>query len=106
MKNFYFRNIKVGEVREAVFKINMIYEKEKAAKCNFPPTLTGVYVKNVTSGKSKYGIYVEGLQSKPVKDIFIVDCNFKNVEKEYFVKDAENLNVENTEVNGKKMEIK
>jgi polygalacturonase len=106
MKNFYFRNIKVGEVREAVFKINMVYEKEKAAKCNFPPTLTGVYVKNVTSGKSKYGIYVEGLQSKPVKDIFIVDCNFKNVEKEYFVKDAENLNVENTEVNGKKMEIK
>jgi polygalacturonase len=106
MKNFYFRNIKVGEVREAVFKINMVYEKEKAAKCNFPPTLTGVYVKNVTSEKSKYGIYVEGLQSKPVKDIFIVDCNFKNVEKEYFVKDAENLNVENTEVNGKKMEIK
>jgi len=106
MKNFYFRNIKVGEVREAVFKINMVYEKEKAAKCNFPPTLTGVYVKNVTSQKSKYGIYIEGLQSKPVKDIFIADCNFKNVEKEYFVKDAENLNVENTEVNGKKMEIK
>jgi polygalacturonase len=106
MKNFYFRNIKVGEVREAVFKINMVYEKEKAAKCNFPPTLTGVYVKNVTSEKSQYGIYVEGLQSKPVKNIFIVDCNFKNVEKEYFVKDAENLNVKNTEVNGKKMEIK
>ncbi len=106
MKNFYFRNIKVGEVREAVFKINMVYEKEKAAKCHFPPTLTGVYVKNVTSQKSKYGIYVEGLESKPVKDISILDCNFKNVEKEYFVKDAENLNVENTEVNGKKMEIK
>jgi polygalacturonase len=106
MKNFYFRNIKVGEVREAVFKINMVYEKEKAAKCNFPPTLTGVYVKNVTSEKSKYGIYVEGLESKPVKDISILDCNFKNVEKEYFVKDAENLNVENTKVNGKKMEIK
>ena len=106
MKNFYFRNIKVGEVREAVFKINMVYEKEKAAKCNFPPTLTGVFVKNVTSQKSKYGIYVEGLESKPVKDISILDCNFKNVEKEYFVKDAENLNVENTEVNGKKMEIK
>jgi polygalacturonase len=106
MKNFYFRNIKVGEVREAVVKINMFYEKEKAAKCNFPPSLEGVFVNNVTSQKSKYGIYIEGLETKPVKDVQITDCNFTNVEKEYFVKNADGLHVDNTTVNGKKVEIK
>lgn len=106
MKNFYFRNIKVGEVREAVVKINMVYEKEKAAKCNFPPSLNGVFVNNVTSQKSKYGIYIEGLEAKPVKDIHITDCNFENVEKEYFVKNTNDLHVDNTKMNSKKVGIK
>jgi polygalacturonase len=106
MKNFYFRNIKVGEVREAVVKINMIYEEKKAAKCNFPPSLTGVFVNNVVSQKSKYGIYIQGLESKPVKDIHIVDCNFENVETENFIKNAEDLHIKNTTINGKKVEVK
>ena len=106
MKNFYFRNIKVGEVREAVVKINMIYEKEKAAKCNFPPSLSGVFVSNIRSQKSNYGIYIEGLEAKPVKDIYIVNCDFENVENAYFVKNAEDLHVDNTTSNGKKIEIK
>ena len=106
MKNFYFRNIKVGEVREAVVKINMIYEKEKAAKCNFPPSLSGVFVNNVVSQKSKYGIYIEGLEAKPVKDIHIVNCDFENVEKEDFVKNAKDLHVEKTMINGAKADIK
>jgi hypothetical protein len=84
----------------------MFYEREKAAKCNFPPTLSGVFVNNVTSQKSKYGIYIEGLNAKPVTNIHIVDCNFDNVEKDYVIKDAKGLHVKNTIVNGKKMEIK
>jgi polygalacturonase len=106
MKNFYFRNIKVGEVREAVVKINMFYEREKAAKCNFLPSLSNVFVSNVTSQKSKYGIYIEGLQAKPVSNIHIEDCKFNNVEKDYFIKDASGLHVTNTTANGKKIEIK
>lgn len=106
MKNFYFRNIKVGQVHEAVIKINMLYEKEKAAQCHYPPSLTGVYVNNVVSQKSQYAIYIEGLKDKPVSDIRIVNCNFENVEKENFVKDAENLQIKNTTINGKKVNMK
>lgn len=105
MKNFYFRNIKVGQVREAVVKINMLYEKEKAAKCNFPPSLSGVFVSNVVSQKSKYAIYIEGLDDKPVKDIHIEDCTFENVSSENFIKDAEDLHVNNTTINGKKVTL-
>ena len=56
--------------------------------------------------KSEYGIYIEGLETKPVKDIHITDCNFENVEKEYFVKNTKDLHVDNTTVNGKKVAIK
>ena len=106
MKNFYFRNLKVGEVREAVFKINMIYEKEKAAHCNFPPSLSNVYVSNVVSQESQYAIYIEGINDKPVSNISIENCTFNNVQKENFVKAADKLEIKNTLVNGKEVSVK
>jgi len=105
LKNFYFRNLKVGQVREAVVKINMYYEKEKAIKCNYPPTLSGVYVSNVVSQQSQYAIYIEGLSDKPATNINIHDCSFGNVAKENFIKDAKDLYVTNTTINGKEVNI-
>ena len=105
LKNFYFRNLKVGQVREAVVKINMYYEKEKAVNCNYPPTLSGVYVSNVVSQQSQYAIYIEGLSDKPATDINIHNCTFENVMKENFIKDAKDLHVTNTVVNGKEVSI-
>ena len=81
-------------------------KKKKQPNAISPPTLSGFFVNNVTSQKSKYGIYIEGLNSKPASNIHIADCDFENVEKDYFIKDARDLHVKNTIVNGKKMEIK
>jgi len=106
MKNFYFRNLKVGEVHEAVIKINMAYANETGPDCNYPPTLSGVYVNNVASEESQYAIYIEGINDKPVNDINIKNCTFKNVQKENFVKDAQNLYINNTTVNGKEVSDK
>jgi polygalacturonase len=106
MKNFYFRNLKVGQVHEAVIKINMIYEKEKAAHCNYPPSLSGVYVSNITSQESEYAIYIEGINDKPVSNISIENCTFNNVQKENFVKAADKLEIKNTLVNGKGLSAK
>jgi polygalacturonase len=106
LKNFYFRNLKVGQVHEAVVKINMHYANEKGSDCNYPPTLRGVYVDNVVSQKSEYAIYIEGLDDKPVTNINIHNCSFENVAKENFIKDANDLHVTNTMVNGKEVSIK
>ena len=105
MKNFYFRNLKVGEVREAVFKINMIYEKEKGAHCNYPPSLSGIYVSNVVSQESQYAVYIEGINDKPVSNIIIENCTFNNVQKENFVKATDKLEIKNTLVNGKEVSV-
>lgn len=105
LKNFYFRNITVGQVHEAVVKINMHYANEKGPDCHYIPTLNGVYVRNVKSQKSEYAIYIEGLDEKPVSNIHIENCSFQNVKKENFIKDANDLHLEKTTVNGKKVEI-
>ncbi len=105
LKNFWFRNIKVGQVHEAVIKINMFYGNEQGAGCHYTPLLSGVHINNVVSGKSEYAIYIKGRDDKPVRNITIKNCTFKNVQKKNFVKDAQNLQVLNTTVNGEKVTL-
>ena len=81
----------------------MHYAKEKGPDSNYPPTLSGLFIHTVTHEKSEYAIYIEGLDDKPVTDINIQNCTFKNVQKENFVKDVKDLRIENTMMNGEKV---
>lgn len=103
MKNFHYRNLKVGQVHDAVIRINMFYGSETASDCHYPPLLEGVYVDNVNSQKSVYAIAIQGRTDKPVRNIMIKNCNFKGVEKPDIIKDAVNLHIENCKVNGKEI---
>ncbi len=107
LKNLYFRNIEVGQVHEAVIKVNMhyaIYDKKEG--CNYPPTLDSVFISNLTSQKSKYAIHIQGLKDKPLKNIFIDSCSFEQVEKENVMKEVENVEITNSTINGKQLVYK
>ena len=56
IENIYVRNVEVGECREAVLKINLQYENREKCDRSFPPVVRHVYLYNVTSEKSKYGV--------------------------------------------------
>ncbi|HEX5554957.1 MAG TPA: glycoside hydrolase family 28 protein [Chitinophagaceae bacterium] len=105
LKNFYFRNIEVGQVHEAVFKINMFYGSEADADCHYPPTLDSVFIDHVVSRKSEYAIYIKGRKDKPVSNITITRCSFGGVEKENIIQDAQHVKVTNTTINGKPINI-
>ncbi len=97
LKNFYFRNIEVGQVHEAVIKINMFYFNEKG---NYIPTLDSVFIDHVTSQKSEYAINIQGIENHPLRGIFINNCEFNDVEKENVIKNAVNVHITNTTING------
>ncbi len=48
---------------------------------------------------------LKGLTDKPATNINIRDCSFNNVAKENFIKDAKDLHVTKTIVNGKEANI-
>lgn len=100
MGDFYFRRLRVGQVREAVVRINMFYGGKEDNACGFPPTLSGVYVSDVTSEKSAYAVFIEGRSDKPVDHVEITDCTFGHVEKENIVKDATHVAFKNVTING------
>ena len=38
-------------------------------------------MRNITSKKSKYALYLRGFENAPIRDIRLVDCRFENVER-------------------------
>lgn len=103
MRRFYFRNIEVGQVHEAVVKINMFYGNEKDNDCHYTPTLDSVFVSNIRSHKSEYAINFQGREDKPVTNIFVEDCTFDQVDEANIIKNVQSLTIKNSTVNGQEI---
>lgn len=77
IENVFMRNVKVGQVAEAVVKVDFYYEE--GDKGSFPPILRNVEVQNVECGKSQFGIWIRAYENSPATGITVRDCTFKNV---------------------------
>ena len=100
----YIRNLTVGQVREAVVKINCSYDPREG-QGEFPPMVKNVYVSNITSEKSRYGLSLVGIEGENcVENISIDNCKFSGVEQGNLVKNVKNLNLNDLFVNSEKVE--
>jgi len=99
IENIFVRNIKVGQVGEAVILIDYFYEE--ADKGNFTPIVRNINIKNVTSQKSKYAVWVKAFTNSPLKNVKIENCSFNNVDQPNFIENVEALKFRNVSVNGK-----
>lgn len=103
LENFFIRNIKVGECGEAVFRVEMKYEKVEEGP-NMP-LVKNFLIENVTCDKSKYGVYIDGFDKTPQKQVTGItfkDCKFNNVKIPYKIVGAEKLTFDNVLINGEK----
>jgi polygalacturonase len=101
IENLYFRNIAVGQVKEAVVKINMRYTLDGEPDVHIP-TIRNISVENVTSQKSGFGIKIDGYSADhPVRNVKIKNCEFNGVARGNDINHAENLMLENVKINGK-----
>ena len=99
LENFYFRNIKVGQVAHAVITIDFNYEE--GAKGGFTPVMRNYQVSGLTSGKSLHAVDIQGLDNAPVYDVRLSDCAFANAEKPSIVKNLKGVTLKNVRLNGK-----
>jgi len=83
IENINMRDVKVGQCKEAVLKINLDYEPKEICYRGFQPTVRRVYMENVTCEKSDYGVLVIGLDSiENVYDVTVKNCTFNGVAKQ------------------------
>lgn len=104
VENIFVRNIKVGECAEAVFRIEMNYEMGKNPQGKFYPTVRNIYLENITSKKSKYGVYIDGYSDRvQVSNINLTSCHFNNVSKGNSIVGAKNVTFDRLIINGKEV---
>ncbi len=102
IEKIYGRNIRVGECKESVLKINLDYEPKEICCCGYLPTVRDIYLEDVTCGKSKYGVMIVALDSvSNVYNINVKNCHFNGVQAGNYLKGkAHDLHYDNLFING------
>ena len=102
IENINMRNVKVGVCKESVLKINLDYEHNEICCRGYNPTVRNVYMENVTSESSQYGVQIIGLEEDTyVYDINVKNCHFNGVKDGNFMSGkTRNINFDNLFING------
>jgi polygalacturonase len=98
LEHIYARNIVVGQVAQAVLSIDFNYEE--GAQGGFVPVARDIELRNVTSTRSAYGLYLRGFASAPISDVRVIDCTFDNVASGNVIEHVNGLTLRHVSVNG------
>lgn len=79
----YVRDVRVGQCKEAILKINLVYEPGEQSERGHYPIVRNVFLENVNSNGSKYGAFIDALpDSCNVSNIHVRNCLWKGVRTE------------------------
>jgi len=97
----YVRNVVVGEVKDAILSINCSYHISTEGEGRFLPQIKNVYLTNVTSKKSDFAIWLDGIKGeKCVDNINIENCIFTGVAQKNEIKNIGKVVMKNVIING------
>lgn len=97
----YVRNIEVGQVKEAVLKVNMFYAIYGDQTGNFIPKVKNIFLENITvKNGGKYGVWAKGYESDPIENIILKNVIIEKVENKYLLENVKNIQFINTKING------
>ena len=97
IENVFMRNVKVGQVAEAVVKIDFYYEEGDVG--NFTPIVRNIEVKNVECDKSQFGIWIRAYERSPATKVHIESCTFNNVTQSNVLENVKDLSLINVRIN-------
>lgn len=101
IENFFVRNIEIGEVKEAVLKVDMFYNVHGNQEGNFIPKIQNISLENVTvKYGGKYSILAIGHKDSKIKNITFSNVIIEKVDSNYAIENVENLKFINTYIKG------
>ncbi len=101
----YVRNVNVGQVKEAVLKINLHYNVYGNQEGSFIPKVKNVYLENVkVKNGGEYAILADGIESSPIENIVFKNVQIDKVKEPFSLKYVDKLKIIDTYINNKKIE--
>jgi polygalacturonase len=99
IEHIYVRNFQVGQVGVAGVNIDFLYEEGSSG--TFTPIARQIEIRQLTTQKAKYALYLRGLKNAPIENVRLADCDFEGVEQGSIIEDVKNLSLDDVRVNGK-----
>lgn len=96
VENVYMKDVEVGQVSDAVIRVNMFYFKETGP---YLPRVENINVENVNCQKSKYAIYIMALENAPARNMHIKNCTFNNTSGQQVIEYVDGLKLDNVTIN-------
>lgn len=105
VENVFVRNLEVGQVKEAVLRINMFYNVYGNQTGNFIPQVKNVILENVNvKNAGKYGVFAKGYKELPIENVVLKNVTIDKVDQAFSIENVTNIQFVNTFINGKKVE--
>jgi polygalacturonase len=98
VENIFMRDVRVGEVSDAVIGIYFNYEEGDVGP--HTPIVRNIQVVRVTSRKSVYALSLDGYERSPISNVLLEDCTFDGVQKGTLLKHVSGLVMKNVRING------
>lgn len=102
VENVYVKDITVGQVKEAVLKINTRYGVYGEPEGPNIPEIKNVVLENVkVKNGGKYAILIDGRAENPVSGVVFKNVTIDKVEQDFKIENSEEIKLINTKINGK-----
>jgi polygalacturonase len=92
LENLYVRNVRVGEVSDAVIHVDLRYFGETGTH---PPVVRNLQLDRVTSQKSKRPLFLLGTAESPIQNVVISNSEFAKAAKPSVLEFVKNLRLDN-----------
>jgi polygalacturonase len=98
LEHVYMRDCRVGEVADAVLSMDLYYEE--GPRGPYAPVIRDVEMRNVTSRKSRYALFMRAYPKSEISDVRIIDCTFDGVARGNVTEGVQRLAMRNVRING------
>ncbi|MCW1306138.1 MAG: glycoside hydrolase family 28 protein [Candidatus Parvarchaeota archaeon] len=107
IQNVYVQNVKVVKVSRAIFSVNFGYSLKLShmlsATSTRIPVVKDIYIDNVVSQSSMYVLLIKGYEGSPIRNVYLLNSKFENVNKENVLNYINDLHFINVTINGNQL---
>ena len=94
LENLFVRNVQVGQVNDAVVRINLSYDRRTAASTT--PSVRNIHIENVTSEQEQAARSTSSAWTNAkIQNVVIENCTFKNAAKPSVFENVDQITLNN-----------